>query len=315
MKVAIITEGFNGTGYGHLTRCLSIYQAFEEKNIKPLFIANCDENGEKYLKDTNLICINWLKDITLIIDNIKEFDIAIIDSYLANFDIYNKIHENVKKCVYIDDYLRLLYPPGIIVNGTIGAENLDYSNYKQHDLLLGINYIPLRRAFWDIEVNRKQNNNKDILLIMGAQDNEKLLSKILSFLHKQCTNKVFHCVTRDKELINSFTHKNVKFYSGLNDIEMCDLMLNCDYAISAAGQTSYELNRIALPMILIKVVENQGNNIKGWLNYNIIKKINDINDKNLLSSITKELLEIMPVTLFCDGQGARRIVNKTINHL
>ena len=49
MKVAIITEGLQGTGYGHLTRCLSIYQAFEEKGIIPLYIANCDENGKKFI--------------------------------------------------------------------------------------------------------------------------------------------------------------------------------------------------------------------------------------------------------------------------
>jgi len=32
MKVFIITEGSKNTGFGHITRCLSLYQAFEEKD-------------------------------------------------------------------------------------------------------------------------------------------------------------------------------------------------------------------------------------------------------------------------------------------
>lgn len=49
MKVIILTEGTRTTGYGHLTRCQSIYQAFEEKGIIPVYIANCDERGKEIL--------------------------------------------------------------------------------------------------------------------------------------------------------------------------------------------------------------------------------------------------------------------------
>jgi len=43
MKVFIITEGGKNIGFGHITRCLSLYQAFEEKEIIPEFILNSDE--------------------------------------------------------------------------------------------------------------------------------------------------------------------------------------------------------------------------------------------------------------------------------
>ena len=35
MKVFIITEGSKNTGFGHITRCLSLYQAFKERGILP----------------------------------------------------------------------------------------------------------------------------------------------------------------------------------------------------------------------------------------------------------------------------------------
>ena len=50
MKVFIITEGSKNTGFGHITRCLSLYQAFKKRGILPTFIINGD-NSFKYLLD------------------------------------------------------------------------------------------------------------------------------------------------------------------------------------------------------------------------------------------------------------------------
>ena len=48
MKVIILTEGGKNMGIGHLARCLSLYQAFEDKNINAEIIVN----GDKTLKDS-----------------------------------------------------------------------------------------------------------------------------------------------------------------------------------------------------------------------------------------------------------------------
>ena len=47
---------------------------------------------------------------------------------------------------------------------------------------------------------------------------------------------------------------------------MRDLMLSVDVAITAAGQTTYELMSCGVPMIPIKVVDNQKWNILGLQN-------------------------------------------------
>ena len=43
MKVCILTEGSAKLGFGHISRCISLYQAFEEKKIIPCLIINGDE--------------------------------------------------------------------------------------------------------------------------------------------------------------------------------------------------------------------------------------------------------------------------------
>ena len=46
---------------------------------------------------------------------------------------------------------------------------------------------------------------------------------------------------------------------------MLQLMYESDIAISAAGQTIYELAQRCVPTIAISVAENQKNNLTGWI--------------------------------------------------
>ena len=56
-------------------------------------------------------------------------------------------------------------------------------------------------------------------------------------------------------------------------------MAKCWLAVSAAGQTSYELARCGVGMILIQVAENQEGNIEGWKKKGLIQ--NGIKKDNL----------------------------------
>jgi len=316
MKVAIITEGFQGTGYGHLTRCLSIYQAFEEKGIQPLYIANCDEDGKKFIPDVNLMQINWIEQSEELIDIITNFDIAVIDSYLASIEIYEEIFNTVKEVIYIDDYIRLNYPPGIIVNGTIGAENLRYKKNEKHEYLLGIEYMPLRKEFWDVEIPKRNNIElKDILITFGAQDFRNLTPKVLEFLYNEFPKMNYHVV-----ISNSFKPKlernNITYYNSLNAEGMLNVMLKSDLAVTAAGQTTYELSRVGLPTVAIGVVDNQKFNLMGWLASGFIKDEIWFGDIHLLEKVERniELSDSAHKKVMVDGQGARRVVNLSIKN-
>ena len=310
MKVAIITEGFQGTGYGHLTRCLSIYQAFEEKNITPLYIANCDEEGKNFIPNTNLLQLNWIESVDEFLSKIKGYDIAVIDSYLAPLEIYEKIYRTVKKAVYIDDYLRLNYPPGVIVNGTVGAENLPYKKDDEHDYLLGIKYIPLRKEFWDIKAQKRDKQKTlNVLITFGGQDIENLTSEVLFHLHKKYPN-FNYLVIVNSNFKPQIYGNNIFYYSLLDAKEMLCLMIKADIAITAAGQTTYELARVGVPTIAVGTADNQKNNILGWMENNFITKEIWCDDKDMLKQIDSQITTIIKNVneQLVDGQGARRIV-------
>jgi len=72
MKVCILTEGGRNIGFGHITRCVSIYQAFEERGILPLLIINGDETVKDLLQNKNYRIFDWLSDHSLLFELLKD---------------------------------------------------------------------------------------------------------------------------------------------------------------------------------------------------------------------------------------------------
>lgn len=321
MNVAIVTEGFEGTGYGHLTRCLSVSQAFGERKISPLYIANCDENGKSFAGNVNLLQLNWLNNSEKLLAIIKDFDAVIIDSYLAPPELYDKISKTAKKAAYIDDYLRIDYPPGTIINGTVGAEDLPYNKSNGiHEYLLGVDYMPVRKEFWDTE--SRENNNKeitDVLISFGGQDTLGLGLHTLDLLLGKYPGLNYHLIigAADSTLNkNKGYGDNVNFYSMLSAKEMLELMLKCDLAVSAAGQTTYELARVGVPAIVIGIADNQKFNIKGWVKKGFLKKELWYNQPGLQEEIISQfnyLAQHRIYRSYCDGQGPRRICRELLD--
>ena len=134
MKVLIITEGSKNIGFGHITRCTSLYQAFEARSINPYLIVNGDETVKSILQKTEHDVFDWLKNRKKLFDLLENGDITIIDSYMADYSIYEKIFQLSKIAVYIDDNNRLHYPPGIVINGTINASELNYTPVRVENI-------------------------------------------------------------------------------------------------------------------------------------------------------------------------------------
>jgi len=198
MKVFIITEGSKNIGFGHVTRCISLYQAFEEREVMSEFIVNGDDSIENLLKNKNYQIFNWIEEGSKIFELIKEADICIIDSYLADISFYENLSNLVKVPVYIDDTKRLDYPRGIVINGNIYAKELDYPEKDGITYLLGSKYIPLRKEFWEVPEKEIKEKVESIMITFGGDDmrnNEKYDVKDIEIpeeelpkFEKECNN-------------------------------------------------------------------------------------------------------------------------------
>lgn len=313
MRVVIVTEGFNGTGYGHLTRCLSLYQAFVERGVIPKFVANCDDGGRNYIAEARPIVLDWMREENSLYCLTEGSDVVFIDSYLAPPESYQRLASATRHLACIDDYIRIDFPPGTVINGTIGAESLPYTRDSKHEYLLGIDYVPLRKEFWDVQLKPAGESIRDVLLIFGAQDIAGMTGRTLAYLQRAFPGYVYHVVNGSalEQNSNRTDSEKTRFYRNLSASEMLSLMMRCDLAISAAGQTTYELARVGIPTIAIGVAENQRNNIKGWLKNGFLREELWTEDADLFEKLGREISRAPQLlrddVRLCDGQGARRL--------
>lgn len=327
MNVFLVTECINNSGLGHLTRCLSLYHAFEEKNITPKMIINSDVVPREVLGRVNILQFNWLKNKNRLYKILERADVVVMDSYLAGGDFYRTISRLAKVPVYFDDNKRLFYPSGIVINGALNAEELNYPAKDDIRYLLGRQFIPLRKEFWDVPKKKINEKIKTILVTFGGSDERNLTPKVLKYLSEYDPDLFKMIIVgsgfKNVKEIQKATDPKTRLVHHPNGHALKKAMLESDLAISAAGQTLYELLRIGVPPITVQVIENQANNIKGltkagaiayagsWeeeqTNQNIrslMKKLEDIRIREKMGAIGKKLI---------DANGSRNIVKEILS--
>lgn len=323
LKVYILTEGSSNIGFGHITRCLSLYQAFEEKGIKPKFFINSDDSITGLIKDTDYEITNWLKLRQQVFERLKDSDIVVIDSYLADKEFYEDLSELVKLPVYIDDNKRLDYPRGIVVNGNIHAEDLNYPEKEGIIYLLGTKYIPLRREFWEIPEKEIRETVQSVMITFGGDDVRNMTPKVLKLLRENYPDlkkdiiigKGFRNIDEIKSVADGNT--NLMYYPDAG--QMKQVMLDSDIAISAGGQTLYELARVGVPTIAVAVAANQLGSIKGWQKEGFIEYAGWWEDEHVLDNIALSIEKLKDANVrlnrysigkrLVDGIGSLRSVN------
>ena len=325
MKIFILTEGGDGVGFGHITRCVSISQAFSKEGIEADFIVNSDESVVDLLKGKKYELYDWIKNKENLTKLISKDDIVVVDSYLANKHCYEELYLMAGSLVCIDDNNRLDYPNSIVLNGSIGAEKMEYKN-KNASYLLGIKYFPMRDVFWDFEEKKISDKIENLMITFGGDDKRSMTGAIMKMLVKNFS-KVHKKVIVGKSFKDSEKLKTLKdintelIYHPTVDI-MKEVMANSDIAISACGQTLYELAKMGLPTIGICIAENQSQNIKGWKDAGFLEYIGWYKDENLESSLNKTLFKLENKKEresrskigknHIDGQGAIRAVNRIL---
>ncbi len=306
MKILIITEGSRNIGFGHITRCLSLYQGFKEKKIDVEIVVNGDETIDFLLKRIKHKKLNWLKNRKDIYKQLKDADIAVIDSYLADLDFYKRVFETVRIPVYIDDYKRLDYPQGIVINSFIYGDRLKYPEKKGIKYLLGKDYIILRKEFWQVPEKKINKETRNVLITFGGMNHQGLAKKIINNL-KSNFNFNFYIVDPSK----NFSAK-----------KMLSLMLKADICISGGGQTTYELVRVGVPTIGICFAKNQLFNLKYGEKAGYLRFASWFNSINLYNKIARTIKVLnyegrLKMTKngkkFVNGEGVKRIINQLID--
>ncbi|MGH2279046.1 hypothetical protein ACRCD7_07910 [Aliarcobacter sp. ERUVET-7] len=309
MKIAFFTEAGSERGMGHLIRCQTIANEFEQNNIEINFFLDSDINYDYKFK--NLTYFKW-EELNINI----HYDVIFIDSYEATEDIYNTLQKKTNLGIYIDDFERIDYPKGIIINFAPDSKELFFKNRnKDNEYLLGIDYIPIRKEFLKYKNLKKE---KKLFIMLGGNDTANLSLNIIEALQDIDIKKV---IVSNNEITSNKLSKydNVKVLFQSNDDELIKEMATSSYAISTASMSLYELSFLQIPTIIIAVSQNQITGVSQMLKNKLAISYIDIMLLNWEKNISFQLKNLMEhkqiVDNQIDGLGVKRIYEYIIKRL
>lgn len=296
MKIIILTEGGTEIGFGHVTRCLSLSQAFEARRHMTQFIVAGDDSVAGILKNNKFDLFDWRKEKKRLMQAIDHADVALVDSYLAEEQVYKQISDTVKVAVFLDDTRRLDYPRGLVVNWSISAQDLDYPERDEVDYLLGPGYLSLRKAFRNVPEKMLKETVTDVMVTLGGDDSKNLTPRVLQFLTGSYPNLRKHVVIggafKNRAEIEAVADDNTRMIISPDGEGMKKVMLESDIAIVSGGQTLYELARVGVPSVVIIVADNQRNNVAGWEKTGFIENAGSWEDENLLATVAERFAKL-----------------------
>jgi UDP-2,4-diacetamido-2,4,6-trideoxy-beta-L-altropyranose hydrolase len=266
---------------------------------------------------------NWLKERNYWLNRSIKAEVAVIDSYLAGRSFYEEVSRKVKLPMYLDDNSRIEYPRGVIINGNIYGKEVKYSGKAFHEYLLGAEYLPLRKEFWSVPERKLNINIRSILVTFGGEDSRGLIPKVLKILYKkfpEINKKVIigRRINSDSRM-RAYQDKKTEFIYSPDAAKLRKIMLESDIAISAGGQTLYELARTGLAAVAIASAENQLNNVRKLEKAGLIEYAGYWNGKHTLENVGTKIGLLADISVrreraelgkkYVDGNGSLRIAS------
>ncbi len=328
--VHIRVDANNIIATGHLFRCISIAEALRELGEDVTFIM-ADNNGVSLLEDRFpyiILDTDWrdMNSELAILRDILEQENAkklIIDSYQVTENYLSEIRKYVKT-TYIDDVNAFYYDVDELICYANYYRNNKYEErYSKTKLLLGCNYVPLRKEFRNVPDKVIKPDIDELLIMSGGTDSYNFIGNILENIDSSQYKRVNAICGR----YNAYYDVLYKKYNGTNvnivrsTDNIIDYMLNADIAISASGVTLYELCACGTPTLSYVMADNQIDNAIQFDKDGIISYMGDIRKGNVINNIINNLktydmknrqIQSLRMKKYVDKNGALNIAEEVI---
>lgn len=267
MKVIIRADANSYIGQGHVMRCLSICDAFKDKEHECLFVCAKDTPMELIMNrgyDVYYLTTSYdrMDDELALLERIiaeEKADLLIIDSYYVTHDYFEALGK-VIKTVYLDDVYEFAYNVDCLVNYNVYADEEKYKEMyvtekvKTPAMIIGPAYAPLRKEFTQRNI-REISEIKNIMISVGGADPLHLAYGFAlkfsedEFFKDKNINMILGKMEPDIDKIKDICEatKNISYFVNVTDMK--EKIEEADIVISAAGSTQYEICACGKPCI------------------------------------------------------------------
>ncbi len=315
-RTVILTEGGRKIGLGHVSRCTALAAVFEACGGRVEFALRGDETALTFLTNQGFYghFFDWEKNSLQTEVLLKGAKVAVVDSYTAELSFYQWLSTKVSDLLVLDDFFRLPYPETAFILNPVAEPD----GNPRH--LFGLEYALLRPAFWEVPKRKVRERVERVLITLGGED-----LRGLTPLAVQAAREVFpraECAVVLGPAFNNqslkLNHPQIKIYRSLSAEQMRDLMLISDIAVSAGGQTLFELACTGTPMVSVLTAENQRLNMRKLESLGLVRNAGDYDGPDLFENLIQKLSFWKPwgtrqkhyrkARRLIDGKGPQRVV-------
>ena len=185
------------------------------------------------------------------------------DSYFVTEKYLTSV-SRFAQIAYMDDIRAFDYPVDLLINYDVIPFSKEVSyreSYKNaKKTLLGAQFTPLRKQFQNQKITVKK-QIQNILITSGGSDPYQFTNTLITYFMEKKLKFQFHIVVgrlfSNVEELEKIASKNSNIHLHCNVSDMAGLMKQCDFAVSAAGTTLYELCALGIPAISFSMADNQ----------------------------------------------------------
>lgn len=323
---------------GHLQRCLSLATALYDFDVDCLFLANKEPAALNRIThfgfDGHTLegARSWgVDDLTqtIAMGVAHKCNAIIVDSDCEGNEYLSRLRNAGFFVCAIEDTAPHPFACQLVVNGDAHARQLLYqSSSGDTSFLLGPEYAVLRREFWEVLPRVVRNVTENILVTLGGSDRYNLMPRILrmlddlpgNFTVKAIIGPFFGDLAEVKSVAGHAKHP-VTLVQSPNSV--LALMLEADVAVSAGGQTLYELACVGCPTVAIRLASNQDGQLEVFAKAGFVRAVGHAEDKGVVATMGSLVLSLLGDSKsralmasagqrLVDGQGAMRVAKAIV---
>ena len=328
-KVLFRVDAGQEHGLGHLQRCLSLAAALKRDGIGCTFMVLDDPTVAQRIELVGFTVSPATETSGTPPDVAEVVAVAernacgaiVVDSYSISPDYLAGLRASGRFIAVIDDLASISFPCQLVINGAAHAPRLRYrASDPEMVFLLGPRYVLLRPEFWTHPATRDAEAPPRVLLTAGGSDPLDLVPHMLEVVARLAAifavdvivGPFFHNVSTIEQTAKG-VRREVDLHIAPTSVR--PIMEHATVAVSAAGQTLYELACVGCPTIAIQTAENQRGQLEALAAAGAVYPVAEAAQPARLAEAVPALLadrqrrEAMSAAgqRLVDGQGALRV--------
>ncbi len=248
-----------GAGLGHVKRCAALGSALAGLGASVRFAVAGDAQRLGQLGTTlpGFEALQWIGSprLTLEIAERSGADLVVVDAYRATDELLRALRAGGAVVAAIDDLADRELPVDVVVNGAYRAERRPYAEVSGRRLLLGPRFTLLDPGFADVPPRAGRPAVSRVLVTLGGEDAAAVVAAAVAAVERAAPGAVVDLAVGPFARAASAYGVHVKLHHGLPSLR--DLLLEADFAVTAAGMTLYECLAAGTPAVAVPLADNQ----------------------------------------------------------